>query len=261
MIQAGFSPSPLRLIPAFDYSGSMLSLLLRIGRITNFGDLMRMTFRLIVACYLLALPLVLSGQSSATDTEQLHQKIDELSRIVEQLKAEKSLSGDIGNILDEHARGFTVRDSMRLVSLKQKQEESRARIDALTLEVIRLSKQLEDPNKRFALAKRMKQNQLTKLNPEQNAPNTESSVVDSISAQAIDLAAVKLVREGKTLDQARLLIIDKLTVPQVLDYYQNQSKEDRYALYDISDNIIREEGSDISAARRTAIYFFLFTDR
>lgn len=210
-----------------------------------------------LVCVLLS-PMYLLGQTSASDNAQLHKKIDELSTIIEQLKAERSFSGDIGNTLHEHETDFTVRDSLQLVSLKRKQEESRARIDALTLEVIRLSKHLEDPKKRYALAKRMKENQIKKLNPKKDNPKNEDTVVDTISAQSIDLAAVKLVRKGHSLDQARLLIVDKLTNKQVLDFYQGLKRDDRYRLYDIADNIIEAEGSNVTSARRSAIYFYLF---
>ncbi|MCF7808417.1 MAG: hypothetical protein K9M49_04205 [Candidatus Marinimicrobia bacterium] len=210
-----------------------------------------------VICVML-IPLVLFGQSSNSETEQLHKKIDELSKIIEQLKAERSFSGDIGNTLQEHQTDFTKHDSLQLVSLKRKQEASRARIDALTLEIIRLSKQLEDPSKRYALAKRMKEKQIKKLNVSSNDPKVANVVVDTISAQSIDLAAVKLVREGKSLDQARLLIIDQLTVKQVLNFYKSLKRDDRYKLYEIADGIVENDGSEITDARRSAIYFFLF---
>lgn len=225
------------------------------------GKLIFMNLRSILACCALLPPLFLHAQTAPRDANQLQLKIDELSRAVEQLKAEKSLSGDIDKVLLDHSKGFTIRDSLRLVSLKRKQEESRARIDALTMEIIRISKQLEDPRKRFALAKKMKEEQVAELSPPQEKHESEPAPLDTISAQAIDLEAVKLVREGKTLDQARLLVIDKFSETQVLDFYQSRSKEDRYALYDISDNIIRTEGADVTAARRTAIFFHLFTNK
>ena len=220
-----------------------------------------MNFRSIAACCSLVLPLVLFGQTSPGESENIQKKIDELSRIIDQLKAEQSLSGDIENILEEHSKGFTVRDSMRLVSLKRKQEASRARIDALTLEIIRVSKQLEDPRKRFALAKRMKEEKIAKTRTATKQAPKGVAALDTISTQSIDLEAVKLVREGKTLDQARLLVIDGLTQEQVLNFYRTRSKAERYTLYDISDNIIRTQGAKEADARRSAIYFHLYTKK
>ena len=208
---------------------------------------------------ILLMPSLLASQSQISETERLHSKIDELSQIIDQLKAERSLSGDIKEVLTGHQKDYSKYDSLRLVSLRRKQEESRARIDALTMDVIRLSKQLEDPRKRYALAKKLKRNQIKKLVTPEDDRNESTVVIDSISVRSIDLAAVKLVRQGKSLDQARLLCLDKLTKQQVLGFYQGLAKNERYKLYDIADDIVKSKGSNLVDARRSAIYFYLYT--
>ncbi|MCF6238760.1 MAG: hypothetical protein L3J79_08110, partial [Candidatus Marinimicrobia bacterium] len=156
-------------------------------------------------------------------------------------------------------RDFSKIDSLRLVSLRRKQADSRARIDVLTLEIIKLSKQLDDPRKRYALAKRIQNNRVApKIKPD-DIPTDSTQIIAKISARSIDLAAVKLIRQGNTLDQARLLTIDKFSIEQVLTFDRDLPKSARYKLYDIADEIAKTDGVDLTDARRSAIYFYLFT--
>jgi len=215
---------------------------------------------MILSLFMLSMPGLIHAQGPQSEIEVLKTKVDELSQMVDRLKAEQSHSADLDQELQSWDQDFTRRDSLRLIALRRKQSESRARIDALTVEIIRLSKQLEDPRKRFALAKKLKQ---SKYKGSQAKPEQQKSVaaVDSISARSIDLLAIKLVRQGKSLDQARLLTIEKLDNEQVLSFYRGLSKTERYKLYDIADGIVASEQADLMDARRSAIYFYLFAEK
>ena len=204
-------------------------------------------------------PLVVLSQSKDSDVRALHREIDKLSEMVTKLKAEQAKSYSIEAEIKSPNGDFTKRDSLRLVRLKKKQAESRVRIDQITLDILKISKQLEDPGKRYALAKRMQQPKLSQkaASPGETPDSTEALLV--VSARSIDLASVKLVREGKSLDQARLLTIDALSDEQVLVFYQNLDKDARYELYDIADEIVRSDKIELVDARRSAIYFYLFT--
>jgi hypothetical protein len=92
-----------------------------------------------------------------------------------------------------------------------------------------------------------------------SATTAKQKIPTAISSRSIDLAAVKLVRKGNSLDQARLLTIDQLTDDQVQDFYRGLAKVDRYELYDIADEISVSEKIDLLKARRAAIYFYLYT--
>jgi len=201
------------------------------------------------------------GQSESGNAElkALHQEIDKLGDMVAKLKAEQTRSNDLQAELKTPVTGFSRRDSLRLINLKRKQAASSARIDQLTLEIIKISKQLEDPGKRYALAKKLREPKSSKQQstPQPVADSTNTPQV--ISARSIDLAAVKMVRKGKSLDQARLLTIEGLSEQQVLQFYQSLEKKDRYELYDIADEIVASEDTDLVDARRSAIYFYLFT--
>jgi hypothetical protein len=82
---------------------------------------------------------------------------------------------------------------------------------------------------------------------------------NNITSRSIDLAAVKLIRQGKSLDQARLLVIDQFSNEQVLTFYRDLPQQARYKLYDIADEVASSDGVDLIDARRSAIYFYLFT--
>ncbi len=127
------------------------------------------------------------------------------------------------------------------------------------MDIIKISKQLEDPRKRYALAKRMQTRRTPGIASEAKETKDTTADLDAVSARSIDLAAVKLVRQGKSLDQGRLLLIDQLSTEQVLTFYRKLPKEARYELYDIADEISTSDGIELSDARRSAIYFYLFT--
>jgi len=203
-------------------------------------------------------PLFAQSQSKDSDVRALHREIDKLSEVVSKLKAERAQSYNLDAEIKSPRADFSKRDSLRLVHLRRKQAESRARIDQITLDIINISKQLEDPGKRFALAKRMQQPKASRKMEDQYATLDSAEVLQVVSARSIDLSAVKLVREGKSLDQARLIAIDSLSDEQVLAFYQDLNKDARYELYDISDEIVRSDKVELVDARRTAIYFYLF---
>lgn len=215
----------------------------------------------IMRCIVLAImlvPLLTLAQHRDKDVKALHREIDELSKMIDQLKAEQAKAYQIENEIKRPHPDYTRRDSLRLVKLRRKQAESRARIDHITLEILKLSRALQDPGKRFALAKRMK------LPPRQVKAESQMTTADTsiamkkITPRSIDLAAVKLVRSGKSLDQARLLTIESLKEDQVLAFYKDLDKSARYELYDIADEIVISEGVKLEDARRSAIYFYLF---
>lgn len=203
-------------------------------------------------------PLVLA-QAVSTDAKALHREIDKLSDMVERLKAEQAKADRIDSEMNSQATDFNKRDSLRLIALKRKQAESRARIDQITLDILEISKKLEDPGKRYALAQKMKQSRLGPKVEDPESSHDSTDVPQIVTARSIDLAAVKLVREGKSLDQARLLTIDALSNEQVLAFYQALDKADRYKLYDIADEIVSTENIELVDARRSALYFYLFT--
>jgi hypothetical protein len=204
-------------------------------------------------------PLFALSQPKDSDVKTLHRQIDKLSEMVAKLKAEQSHSYQLGAELKSPHVDFDKRDSLRLIRLRKKQAESRARIDQITLDIIEISKQLEDPGKRYALAKKMQQARVVKPTVNQEASSDSTDVTQVISARSIDLSAVELVREGKSLDQARLITIDALSSEQVLGFYQGLEKDSRYELYDIADEIVSSDKVELVDARRSAIYFYLFT--
>lgn len=205
------------------------------------------------------MPLFMQAQYAGSKKADIHLKIDQLSQMLTRLKAEQNLSQKIEVELESPSKDYTKRDQQRLTDLKRKQAESRARIDAITLEIIKISKQLEDPRKRYALAKKIQEPRRIVTTSGNIESKDTTSIIETVSARSIDLAAVKLVRKGKSLDQARLLIIDQLSSEQVLVFYQGLSKPARYELYDIADEIVMSEGVDLKDARRSAIYFYLYT--
>lgn len=220
------------------------------------ATLRNFTFRLILGVLMLA--VLTQAQEVEPETVILNRKIDKLTKMLSQLKKEQGRSSRINVELDDSG-DYSKRDSLRLISLKRKQAESRSRIDDITLEIINLSKQLEDPRKRYALARKIQEGgQKRKLDGLDQVTDS-SSTPDNITARSIDLAAVKLVRQGKSLDQARLLTIDELSHKQVLAFYRALEKDSRYELYDIADEIADSEGVGLQDARRSAIYFYLFT--
>ncbi len=204
-------------------------------------------------------PMMAQSQSRSSDVKALHREIDKISEMVTKLKAEQARSYSIESEMKNPTADFSKRDSLRLVRLKKKQAESRERIDQITLDILKISKQLEDPGKRYALAKKMKQPKVAQKTGEAEGVVDSTEVLEVVSARSIDLAAVKLVREGKTLDQARLLTIDDLSDEQVLAFYKELDKTARYELYDIADEIVSSDHVELVDARRSAIYFYLFT--
>ena len=205
------------------------------------SQLMTSRIRFILILLVLVLPITVFSQSRQAEVDQLHAKIDKLSEMLDQLKAEKHHAMNAAEAFSTTPKDHSRRDSLQLLSLRRKQAESRTRIDALTMDIIRLSKQLQDPKKRYALAKKMKQPKPKKAAKIQRQSEKQDSTktLDTVSARNIDLAAVKLVRKGKSLDQARLLTIDQLTDDQVLGFYRGLDKNSRYKLYDIARILIQ----------------------
>jgi len=155
---------------------------------------------------------------------------------------------------------YTRRDSLILADLRQRQVDYRRQIDALTVELLEISEKLKDPDRRYALARKLQERE---ENPPPgkrvSTPAAKPIHIDNISARSIDLAAVDLVRAGHSLDQARMLIIDDLPDDQVLAFYQNLPRAERYRLYDIADEILAQEGKTMTDARRAALFFYFYT--
>ncbi len=221
--------------------------------------LRNLTIKSLLLILLFTFPSMSLAQSRSTDAKSLHQKIDKLSQMLTELKTEQDRSQSIRTEIETPNSGFTKRDSLRLLALRRKQAESSAMIDALTEDIIKISKELEDPRKRYALAKRMQATREPETVLVDSAVSKKHTISEAISARSIDLAAVKLVRQGNSLDQARLLTIDQLSDDQVLAFYRGLAKVDRYELYDIADEISISEKVDPIKARRSAIYFYLYT--
>ncbi|NQV14364.1 hypothetical protein HQ531_02815 [bacterium] len=221
------------------------------------GTLINFIIRLLLSTFVV--PLLIQAQVVEPDIKTLNRKIDQLSKMLNQLRAGRSQSQNIHIQMEDPCQDYTKRDSLRLIALRRKQAESRARIDEITMEIIKLSKQLEDPRKRYALAQKIQEQGTNSKSILKSGTPDSTSSPETISARSIDLAAVKLVRQGKSLDQARLLTIDKLSTEQVLAFYRGLPKSARYELYDIADEIAESEGITLEKARRSAIYFYLFT--
>ena len=153
---------------------------------------------------------------------------------------------------------YTRQDSLELLDLKRRETESREQIDRLTQEILEISQKLKDPDKRYALAKKLQERGSEPV-PGPISDEKPEIQIETISARSIDLAAVDLVREGKSLDQARMMVIDALADDQVLRYYQELPREERYNLYDIADEIMSKEGIDLLNARRSALFFHFYT--
>jgi len=214
--------------------------------------------RSVIVC-MLVIPFGLTAQASDKNTKALRYEIAKLSDMVETLKAEQARSYQIEAQMNKPAADFGPRDSLRLLTLKRKQADSRARIDQLTLDILKLSRALENPNRRFALARKLKEPQQAPLTQPVETPRDSSNIIARVNVRSIDLAAVKLVRMGKSLDQARLMTIEALEPAQVLAFYRDLERNDRYELYDIADEIVANEGVELAEARRSAIYFYLYT--
>lgn len=217
------------------------------------------TIRFIWLAVIILTPLLGQAQPRESNVMALHREIDKLSEMVDKLRAEQAKSYELEAEMKSPPAELGKRDSLRLVRLKRKQAESRARIDQITQDIIKISKQLEDPGKRYALAKRMQQPQAPQTAGPPVTAHDSTEVLGVVNARSIDLLAVKLVRQGKSLDQARLLTIDKLSEKQVFAFYRSLNKVDRYELYDIADEIAISENVELVDARRSAIYFYLFT--
>lgn len=215
--------------------------------------------RLIILIVIFFLPLIGQAQSRSTDARALHREIDKLSKKLSELKSEQNRIRDIDLEIDAPRVDTSKRDSLRVIVLKKRQTESRARIEELTNEVIRISNLLKDPDKRYAMAKKIQHPKVQQQEVSDNTVQDTTAIPEVISARSIDLFAVKLVRQGNTLDQARLLTIDELLDGQVQQFYRNLPKDARYELYDIADEIVATEKVDLVDARRSAIYFYLFT--
>ena len=217
------------------------------------------SIRSLIITTIFIFPILGLPQAAPIAVSTLHKQIDKLSIMLAQLKADQYRSRNIKVRLETPLRDYSKLDSLRLVALRRKQADSRARIDVLTLEIIKLSKQLDDPKRRYALAKRMQENRIASLNnPSKVSPDTTVTPY-KITAHSIDLAAIKLIRQGKSLDQARLLIIDELSTEQVITFYRHLPRKARYRLYDIADEVANSDGVALTDARRSAIYFYLFT--
>ncbi len=215
--------------------------------------------RLILLIVLILSPLLGQSQSRDKELRTLHREIDRLSEMVARLKAEQARSTSIDTEMQSRNVDFTRNDSLRLIKLQRKQLASRARIDEITLDIINISKRLEEPGKRYALAKKMQQPKLVQKVGASGVAVDSTTIPQLLTARSIDLSAVKLVRDGKSLDQARLITIDALNEKQVLAFYQELKKEARYELYDIADEIVASDKVELVDARRSAIYFYLFT--
>jgi len=213
------------------------------------------SLRLAIVALFILFPLLTQAQSTTPKIEVLQNKIEYLSKVIVQLKSDQNESetSQVGLLVKEN--NFTQKDSLRVNSLLQKQKLLRVRVDALTLDLINISKQIKDPGTRHALAKKMRQSQSDNLVKSPDTPLDNPQ----ISARSIDLEAVKLIREGKTLDQARLLTIDQFSIEQINEFYRALSKPDRHDLYDIADDIVNTDSVNLTSARRSAIYIFFFT--
>lgn len=198
--------------------------------------------------------------------EALQQQINDLTRMmgeltnsVQTLAVKDSVEKSTPAQPRKKTQLYTHQDSLELIILKRREAESRRQIDALTLEIMQLSEELKDPNRRYALAKKLKEQgdkPVQKKTPDQIASPVE---IDKVSARAIDLAAVELVRKGQALDQARMSIIDGLDDARIQTFYQELPREERYRLYDLADEIMARDNTDLAQARRSALFFYFYT--
>lgn len=158
----------------------------------------------------------------------------------------------------ELSKNFSQNDKHRKRVLLKKQDQMRGQLDILSMQLLWINEQLQNPDTRVALSKKMKEAPPT-------TPNTVSVKEDDpqpslpITARSIDLAAVELIRnEGLSLDQARLAIIEGFSEDQVAQFYKALSREERYALYDVIDKAMFDESYEFNLARKSAIFFHLY---
>ncbi len=149
---------------------------------------------------------------------------------------------------------YTESDSLALRELQQRQAASRRQIDALTMDLIEISRKLKDPDRRMALARKLKDGSAPRAEP----PPGNHDSLEEINPRDIDLAAVELIRQGQTLDQARMAVIEDIGSDRLSQFYKDLPREDRYHLYDIADEIMDRKKSDLDAARREALFFFFY---
>jgi len=150
-------------------------------------------------------------------------------------------------------------DSLEKRMLQKQQTRIRAQIDILSTQLVWISEKLQDPRTRIALAKKISASISQATLDTLSQSQVTKQELKPVSVQMIDRAAVPLIRsEGLSLDQARLHIIESLTQEQVLSFYRDLPRSERYKLYDMIDGAMQSDGIEFDLARKSAIFFYLY---
>ena len=147
---------------------------------------------------------------------------------------------------------FTLEDSLALLELQRREAALRSQIGALTLEIIRLTDELERRKRHLPV-------NATATEAPLAAPNQPlPPVVEEVSAAAIDSAAQTLLAQGKSLEEARLEVINHIPDQALAAYIKSLPPKTRHALYERIDTIQVRDNVSYSQARRMAVYFHLY---
>lgn len=205
--------------------------------------------------------VLLYGQEIPENPVDVEADASLIKEMVTTLQAEQLRSDSLVSKMIIPGPVLTHQDSLDLKARRKQQAAIRARMDILTMQLLWISERLQDPRTRTALAKKLKSPSKASAHTEVKSIEPEEKALPAVSARMIDLAAVPLIREeGLSLDQARLQVVEALTLEQVSQYYASLSREDRYKLYDIIDATVQSKTVDFNIARKSAIFFQLYAN-
>jgi len=160
----------------------------------------------------------------------------------------------------ELTSAYSKKDQLKKRRLIREQARIRAQLDILSNQLLFIDEKVRDSETKIALAKKLKQPKTDPVKPEKPESTRAAEKPRELTSQAIDFAAMNLIREeGLSLDQARLQIIEGLTSKQVASFYATLDKAQRHELYDIIDNAMENEDLDFEVARKSAIFFHFYT--
>ncbi len=200
-------------------------------------------------------------EASAQRLHSLEEKVDRLTNVLDKLT--QALSNQLPpkpkpqpepskpDQKPSRLSLFTWEDSLALLELQQKETAIRRQIGALTLEIIRLTDEVERRKRRLRPSSVMTKGAPT---PEPTSP----PVLHQVSAAAIDSAAAPLLEKGRSIEEARLEIINHIPDQVLAAYLKSLSPQTRHTLYEQIDEIQVRDNVSYNQARRMAIYFHLY---
>lgn len=200
----------------------------------------------------------------------LENKVDELNATINTLnellvkmseKATQKPTPSISKkeIQENEFRQLIVEDSLQQIRLRERQRQIRHQLETVSLEINEIAQQAKDPDSKKSLIKKLKAERGLDVKDAEPEP-LNRTVLKEISRAEIDVASITYVRDGFSLDKARLMVLESLDDDDVIRYYQTLEDKDRYRLYDLMDRLQYENKLPVRQARKTAIYFFLYTE-